>query len=189
MTELSIKTVRLAGNFQSDSIVDGDGLRSVIWFQGCPHKCLGCHNPDSQKFDGGKLVLIEEVIKSLQNLTFQDGITFSGGEPFAQPEALAIIAKEAKRLEFNTWAYTGYTFEQLLTLSENQPAVLEALKAIDILVDGKFDIGQKSLNLKFRGSKNQRIINVKNSLKQGRVVQIQKYRKTKEFVSYQEKFV
>ena len=189
MTELNIKTVRLAGNFQSDSIVDGEGLRSVIWFQGCPHKCLGCHNPDSQDFNGGQIVEIEEVIKTIQNLTFQDGITFSGGEPFAQPEALALLAREAKRLEFNTWAYTGYTFEQLLILAQTRPAIIEALKNIDVLVDGKFDLQEKSLNLKFRGSKNQRIINAPKSLKQGKVALIQKYRKTKEFKVYQEKYV
>jgi len=188
--ELNTNKVRLSLPPQSDSIVDGEGLRTVIWFQGCPHNCLGCHNKDTQNFKGGKVVPIEEMISLLANLDFQDGLTFSGGEPFAQPEALAVLAREAKRLNLNVWSYTGYTYEELIVLSKQNAYILEALKNIDVLVDGRFKLEEKSLNVKFRGSKNQRIINVPKSLKQGRAVLVQKYRKEKEItVAYQEQFV
>jgi len=190
VTELSTKKIRLALPPQSDSIVDGEGLRTVIWFQGCPHSCPGCHNKATQSFDGGTKTLVSEMIKLLGNLTFQDGVTFSGGEPFAQPEGLAILAKEAKNLKLNVWTYSGYSFEELMKMAKTNPWISKALQNIDVLVDGRFRIEEKSLSCKFKGSKNQRIINVPKSLKQGKVVLVQKYRKEKEtIISYQEQFV
>lgn len=167
--------IRLASDLQSDSIVDGEGIRTVIWTQGCPHHCPGCHNPETHDFNGGKLVDIEELKKQIFNLKNQDGITISGGEPFSQIEACMEIAKFAKSIGLNVWCYTGYTFEELL----NRPLAVEFLKYIDVLVDGKFILSEKSLNLKFRGSKNQRIINVKRSLREKRVCTIRKYNMVK----------
>ena len=171
--------LRLASELQKDSIVDGEGLRTVIWFQGCPHNCKGCHNPHSHSFTKGILTDITKIKEYIASLKDQDGITFSGGEPFSQPEALLEIAKYVKEQKLNIWLYTGYTFEQLLNMSEQNPLYLDILKITDVLVDGKFILEEKSLNMKFRGSKNQRILDCKKSIKDKRPVLIQKYRKEK----------
>ncbi len=163
--------IRLASNLQSDSIVDGEGIRTIIWTQGCPHHCPGCHNPETHSFDGGKLVEVEEIKKEISGLLGQDGITISGGEPFSQIEPCLEIAKFAKSLNLNVWCYTGYTFEELLKM----PKAIEFLKYVDVLIDGKFMMSEKSLSLKFRGSRNQRIINVKRSLREKKVCTIRKY--------------
>lgn len=168
------KTIRLAdANLLTDSIVDGEGLRSVIWTQGCSHNCKGCHNPETHDFNKGIEVPIEDVKSKMKDLTLQDGITLSGGDPFFQAEACTEIAKYAKELKLNVWAYTGFLFEDLIKNEKTR----ELLKYIDVLVDGKFMIDKKSLNLKFRGSSNQRIVNVKKSLKDGIAHQITKYDK------------
>ena len=172
--------IRLAADLQSDSIVDGEGIRTVIWTQGCPHNCPGCHNPDTHDFDDGLLVDVEEINKRLDGIKYQDGITFSGGDPLCQPEACLEIAKHAKELGMNIWCYTGYTFEQLMIISKAKPAVLDFLKTVDVLIDGKFLIEEKSLDCAFRGSKNQRIIDVKKSLRENRVCTISKYDKKEE---------
>ncbi len=163
--------IRLADDILTDSIVDGEGLRSVIWTQGCSHNCKGCHNPETHDFNKGVLKDVEFVKEKIKNLNLQDGITLSGGDPFFQIKPCLEIAKFAKKQGLNVWAYTGFTFEDLL---KNKDAV-ELLKQIDVLVDGKFELEKKSLNLKFRGSSNQRIINVAKSLKDGKVRQIKKY--------------
>lgn len=157
----------------SDSIVDGDGLRAVIWTQGCPHHCKGCHNPETWNPSGGVEVDVEKVKKLLDEVTFQDGITLSGGDPFFQIKAITEIAKYAKKIKLNVWAYTGYVFEDLINID----GAKEALKYIDVLIDGPFILEKKSLNCIYRGSTNQRIINVPKSLKDGKVVQIKKYDK------------
>ena len=169
----------LAAPLQTDSIVDGEGLRTVIWFQGCPHNCPGCHNPESHPFKTGIQSTTDEVILELNKIKNQDGITFSGGEPMSQPEALLEIAKYAKEKKMNVWSYTGYTYEMLLKMAEDNNIYKEVLKNIDILVDGPFILSERSLNLKFRGSRNQRIIDVKKSLKSNKIVLIQKYKKEK----------
>lgn len=164
--------IRLADdNILTDSIVDGEGLRAVIWTQGCSHNCKGCHNPNTHDFSKGILKDIEEVKEEIKNLNLQDGITLSGGDPFFQPEACREIAKFAKEQGLNVWAYTGFLFEDLLK-TEKTRAMLDY---IDVLVDGKFELENKSLNIKFRGSTNQRIINVPKSLKDGKTRQIRKY--------------
>lgn len=173
------KTVRLSSPIQRDSIVDGEGLRTVIWFQGCPHHCPGCHNPSSHDFKGGFVKNIDDLITEIKSLKIQDGITFSGGEPMSQPEALLLISKAAKEDNLNLWCFTGYVFEQLIEMSKSNPIYLEVLNYIDVLIDGKFELDQKSLNLKFKGSINQRTIDVKKSLKKGEVVLIPKYKKAK----------
>ena len=164
--------IRLADdNLLTDSIVDGEGLRAVLWTQGCSHNCKGCHNPETHDFNKGVLVEVDEVKQLIKDLTLQDGITFSGGDPFFQPEPCIEIAKFAKEEGLNVWAYTGFLFEDLIKNAKMR----EFLNYIDVLVDGKFELDNKSLNLKFRGSTNQRIINVPRSLKMGKVSQIKKY--------------
>lgn len=167
--------IRLAAYLQPDSIVDGEGIRTVIWTQGCPHHCLGCHNPQTHDVEGGALVDLEEVYEIIDSLEGQDGITFSGGDPFMQPKACSEIAKYARKQGYNIWAYTGYTFEQLMNLSKTKPEIMDFLKEIDILVDGKFELSKKSYNTLFRGSSNQRIVDVKKSLKVNKAVTVEKY--------------
>ncbi len=175
--------IRLAGPIQSDSIVDGEGIRTVIWTQGCIHNCYGCHNPETHSFDAGILTDTEEVIRMLDHLKGQDGITLSGGDPMCQVKACLEIARHAKKIGLNVWCYTGYTFEQLLKMSEIKPSILEFLKYIDMLVDGKFILEQKSLEVKFRGSKNQRIVDVQKSLEAHRAITNLKYEKQEPQIS------
>lgn len=163
--------IRLACDIQKDSVVDGPGIRTVIWTQGCPHHCKFCHNPETHSFKGGKVVLVSDLIKEIEESELQDGITFSGGDPMMQPIPCAEIAKRCKELGLNIWCYTGFLFEELL----EKPDCVEFLKYVDALVDGKFDNDLKSYSAKFRGSKNQRIINVKSSLKKKKAVCFREY--------------
>ena len=164
--------IRLAADLQPDSIVDGEGVRTVIWTQGCSHNCKGCHNPGTHDFNGGFEVDIEEIINEIKNLEGQEGITFSGGDPIFQAEACSLIAKEAKESNLDIWCYTGFKFEDII----NIPKFKEFLKYVDVLVDGKFIEEEKSLNLDFRGSRNQRIIDVQESLKKGKTILVSKYK-------------
>ncbi len=165
--------VRLAQSLQSDSIVDGEGIRTVIWTQGCAHNCPGCHNPQTHSFTSGVLVDVEKVKKQIKDLKLQDGITFSGGDPMFQVDACLEIARFCQSIGLNVWMYTGFTFEQLI--AKHQENIIELLKYIDVLIDGRFILEQKSLNLPFRGSKNQRIIDVQKSLEYGKVITVEKY--------------
>lgn len=167
--------IRLAAYLQADSIVDGEGIRTVIWTQGCPHHCLGCHNPETHDMNGGALVDLEEVFSIIDTLEGQDGITFSGGDPFMQPKACAEIARYARKKGLNIWAYTGFDFESLLELSKRNSDIMDFLREIDVLVDGKFVLSLKSFSCLFRGSTNQRIIDVPRSLKKKKAVLIDKY--------------
>lgn len=154
-----------------DSIVDGPGLRMVIWTQGCIHNCLGCHNPQTHILNGGYEVDVNEIIDEMKKLNLQRGITLSGGEPFLQPEALTLIAEKAKSNNLDVWAYTGFTFEELLDREDRYyNDRINLLCQIDVLVDGKFMLNKKDINLKFRGSYNQRIIDVQRSLNENEVV-------------------
>jgi len=162
--------IRLAAYLQPDSIVDGEGIRTVIWTQGCPHNCLGCHNPETHDLNGGALVELKEIYKIIDDLEGQDGITFSGGDPFLQPLECSMIAKYAKKKGYNIWSYTGYTIEQLLNLSKKKPEIMDFLKQIDILVDGKFILEKKDYSIKFAGSSNQRIIDVPKSLEMKKTI-------------------
>ena len=158
--------IRLASDLQCDSIVDGPGVRMVLWTQGCPHHCEGCHNPQTHAFDQGKLYDVNDLIRQIRKEPLQTGLTLSGGEPFGQSEALLPIARAAKERGLSLWAYSGYTDEQLLA-DETKRKLLELL---DVLVDGRFVQDQKDYRLKFKGSRNQRIIDVPASLSQGTVV-------------------
>jgi anaerobic ribonucleoside-triphosphate reductase activating protein len=174
--------IRLAAYLQPDSIVDGEGIRTVIWTQGCAHNCMGCHNPGTHDFNGGYLTETSEIIEELSDyLEYQDGITLSGGEPFMQAEAVNELAKYAKTLGKSVWAYTGFTFEQLIQMSEKNKYILELLNNIEVLIDGKFDITERSMNLYYRGSKNQRVIDVKKSLEYGKVIVVSRYSREKKY--------
>lgn len=164
--------IRLA-SFISDSIVDGEGIRSVVFTQGCPHNCPGCHNQRSIPFEGGELIDVDDVIHQILQADLKR-VTFSGGEPFVQAEQLYIIAKRLKQEGYNLWSYSGYTFEALLR--HRDPFVQKLLSQLDILIDGRYLIKKKNLAALFRGSTNQRIIDVPQSLKMGEAVIAEKYR-------------
>ena len=164
--------IRLAAPLQRDSVVDGLGVRTVIWTQGCSHNCPFCHNASTQPFDGGYLEEVENIKEELDNLTEQDGITLSGGDPLFQIEAVYEIAKYAKEKGMNIWCYTGFTWEEVLQLGEKNKTYLDFLKEIDVLVDGKFMIEKKDPNCLFRGSSNQRLIDVPKTLQQGKIIVI-----------------
>lgn len=137
-----------------DSVVDGEGFRTVIFFAGCPHYCKGCHNPDSWAIKNGTEMTVNEIVnEALNPLT---DITLSGGDPFFQANVTKEVAKRFKKHGKNIWAYTGWTLEELLT-SQDQDK-LELLSYIDVLVDGRFDLNKRDLTLPFRGSSNQRIL-------------------------------
>ena len=163
------KQIRVAGII-NESIVDGPGIRMVIFAQGCKHKCKGCHNPNTHSFDGGELVDIDKIINDLKKNTLLDGVTLSGGDPFEQAEPFAELAQEVKKIGLNVITYTGYTYEQLMGFASERKGYRELMQNTDLLVDGPFIMEEKSLLLKFRGSKNQRIINVPNSIKNKKVV-------------------
>ncbi len=153
--------LRIAG-LTKESIVDGPGFRYVIFAQGCNHKCQGCHNPDTHSMNQGYDVETDFLIQDILHSKYIDGVTFSGGEPFLQSEAFICIAKALKQHHVHIVAYTGYTLEQII--ADNNSSRLELLRLIDILIDGPYIEELKDINLAFRGSKNQRIIDVANSL-------------------------
>lgn len=161
------QTLRIA-NVICDSIVDGPGLRTVIFVQGCPHHCIGCHNPESWDYNKGTEITVGELLEKIQRNPLCKGITFSGGEPFEQAWALAELAKRLKCSGYEIACYTGYTYEFLY--EKGTPSQKELLNQLDVLVDGPFILEQRSLEIGFKGSKNQRIINVKKSLCQKEVV-------------------
>jgi len=167
--------IRLAAQLQLDSIVDGAGIRTVIWTQGCSHNCKGCHNPETHDFNGGYELDVEDIKKKIDELIGQDGITFSGGDPMFQPEACNEIAIYAKNKGLNIWCYTGFTYEKLIEMSKTKPIYKEFLNNIDVLIDGPFVLSKKSLDCIFRGSTNQRLIDPKKSLMTGNVELITKY--------------
>ena len=156
--------IRLAGEMTTDSIVDGEGIRSVIWTQGCTHNCKGCHNPETHSFEKGFLKDVSDLCKEIEALEFQDGITLSGGDPMCQIEACAEIAKFCQSIGLNVWCYTGYTMEALFKMVPKNPKLKELLENIDVLVDSPFILELKSFDVPFRGSSNQRLIDSKKSI-------------------------
>ena len=151
----------------NDSIVDGPGLRFTVFVQGCVHNCKGCHNPDTHKLYGGKIVDTDYILSEFYSNPLLDGITFYGGEPFLQTEPLFLIAKDIKSSGFNVITYTGFTWEKLM---ENKKKNYELLKYTDILIDGPFVEELKSYDIMFRGSSNQRAIDVFKSFSENKVV-------------------
>ena len=150
-----------------DSIVDGPGIRTTIFSQGCPHHCPGCHNPSTWSFEEGTPMEEEQILQIIQRNPLCRGVTFSGGEPFAQPEGFCQLAILLKAHGYEVASYSGYTFEQLL---HGTAAQQQLLQNIDVLIDGPFILAERSLNLSFRGSKNQRILDVPASLKTGQAI-------------------
>lgn len=158
--------VRLAG-IEPESIVDGPGYRFAVFVQGCPHACPGCHNPETHDFEGGKLIDTEEIIAHLGKNPLVRGLTLSGGEPMLKAEALLGVAEAAKARGMNVWCYTGYTYEQLMEM--NDPAQMALLDVIDVLVDGPYIAAQRSLDLLFCGSRNQRLIDMNKTRETGKI--------------------
>ena len=156
-----------AADVIDESIVDGDGLRLVVFAQGCAHHCPGCHNPSALPFEGGYLTDNETILEKIRKNPLLDGITFSGGDPFFQIGSFASLAKAVNEYivpsnpDFTIMAYTGYTLEELF---QDIKRYLPLLEQIDILVDGPYMASRKSLDLSFMGSSNQRILDVKKSL-------------------------
>ncbi|WP_214875685.1 anaerobic ribonucleoside-triphosphate reductase activating protein [Exiguobacterium sp. CH10] len=138
-----------------ESVVDGPGIRTVIFTAGCPHHCKGCHNPSSWNPAGGEEIEVDEIVRRIK-LSGWDGVTISGGEPFLQSSELAKLVKACKSLGKNVWVYTGYTMEQLVAMQDG--AVQTVLDYADVLVDGRFEQSLRDMGLRFRGSRNQRII-------------------------------
>lgn len=151
------KKLRIAGTI-NDSIVDGPGIRYVIFTQGCPHHCPGCHNPQTHDFSGGREADISQILREIFQNPLLGGVTFSGGEPFCQAEGLLPIAEAIKEKGKHLMIYTGYLLEQLQKM-EN-PAVRRLLELADVLVDGPFLLAEKNLTLSYRGSENQRVIDL-----------------------------
>lgn len=155
--------IRIAG-IEEESIVDGPGIRLVVFTQGCSHKCKGCHNPETHNYNGGYDIGIDDIIKMVKSNPLLDGITISGGDPFEQAYESSRLAKRVKELGLNVIIYTGYRFEEIISKARYDEGFRELLLETDILIDGRFEISKKDLTLPFRGSKNQRMIDVKNSL-------------------------
>ncbi|MBQ8582665.1 MAG: anaerobic ribonucleoside-triphosphate reductase activating protein [Ruminococcus sp.] len=160
--------LRIAGT-ANDSIVDGPGIRFTIFTQGCPHHCEGCHNPQTHDFNGGTITDTDELLNRIKSNPLLDGVTFSGGEPFCQAAALAELGSKIKALGLNIVTYTGYTFEELYA-DRTSNGFGELLSVTDYLIDGPFVLAQKNWEIRFRGSSNQRIIDVTESLKTGTAV-------------------
>ena len=153
-----------------ESIVDGPGIRYTVFTQGCPHHCPGCHNPRPGP-SRGQRTTPPGFVRGLQKDPILKGVTFSGGEPFCQPEPLAELAKLVHGAGKDVACYTGWTYEQLL--EKGDPAVNALLAEVDLLIDGPFVLEQRNLELRFRGSENQRLINMRETRKQGRVVLVE----------------
>ena len=143
-----------------ESIVDGPGLRFTIFTQGCPHRCPGCHNPQTHDFDGGKWMTVEELIGMFDADPLLAGMTFSGGEPFCQPAPLLLLARLVKARGKSVVIYSGYTIEALMEMAAGNKAIDELLSLCDLLIDGPFIEQYKDLDLLLRGSSNQRILDL-----------------------------
>lgn len=166
------RTIRLSG-IAYESLVNGPGMRRVFFSQGCKHNCKGCFNLDTHDFNGGEERDMDELINDVINNPILRGITFSGGDPFERADDFAYMAKAFKEKGLNIWSYTGYTFEDIISNLDKNKGWKDLLYSIDVLVDGKFEEEKMQDGIKFRGSTNQRIIDVKESLKGGKVVTLQ----------------
>ena len=158
-------------------ISNGPGVRVSIFMQGCQFHCKNCFNPETHDFEGGALIDVDEVISELKKIKNQNGITLSGGDPVCQADACYEISKAAHEMGLNVWCYTGFTYEQMLL----NPKMRRLLDQVDVLVDGKFLQEEKSYDIYFRGSRNQRIIDVPKSLEAEQVVLVDKYMKDKDY--------
>ncbi len=150
------RALRVAG-FLDNSLVNGEGLRSVLFVSGCRHNCKGCHNKCMQDFNYGDNVSLDEILDRIKsNIPLIKGVTFSGGDPFEQAAGLSMLAERVHELGLNIWCYSGYTYDEII--NSNDKNKHELLKKIDVLVDGRFVEGLKEGAVKYTGSSNQRII-------------------------------
>jgi len=162
--------MRIAGLVQ-DSIVDGPGLRFAVFTQGCELCCDGCHNPSALDVRGGSEVAVGEIIAEMDKNPLTDGLTLTGGEPFLQAADCVLLAAAARGKGLNVWVYSGATFEELLVLAGSDSSVRELLGLCDVLVDGRFILSERSLSVKWRGSRNQRLVDLPKSLASGQAVE------------------
>lgn len=167
-----MEKIRVAGH-HPESIVDGVGLRFALFMQGCPHRCAGCQNPQTHPFEGGTLRTPEEVFAQIEKNPLLRGVTFSGGEPFAQAVSLVPLARMIRGKGLDLCVYSGWTLEELLQKAETEPDTDALLRLCDVLVDGPFMLGQRTLQKRFAGSRNQRILDVAASLRTGAPVPAQ----------------
>lgn len=162
------QTLRIAGVVR-ESIVDGPGIRFVVFCQGCPHKCPECHNEATHDFQGGYNCEIEKIIKAIDENPLLKGVTFSGGEPVCQSREFLVMAREIKKRNLDIVMFSGYTFEQLQKMAKDDKALEELLTLIDILIDGRYEKDKRDLTLLFRGSSNQRIIDMVKTREEGSI--------------------
>lgn len=163
------KTIRLSG-IAYESLVNGPGMRRVFFAQGCTHNCKGCFNPDTHDFSGGEEREVDFLIKDTLDNPMLSGVTFSGGDPWEQADKFSDMAKAFRKKGLNIWCYTGYTYEYILENKDKRFGWNDLLNNIDVLVDGKFEEDKQLDGLKFRGSTNQRIIDVVESLKNDTII-------------------
>lgn len=162
------KMIRLSG-IAYESLVNGPGVRRVFFSQGCKHNCKGCFNPDTHDFSGGEERDMDELIKDVVENPIIKGVTFSGGDPFERAEEFAYMAKKFKEQGLNVWSYTGYTYEYIMENFDNILGWKDLMLNLDVIVDGRFEEDKKQDGLRFKGSTNQRIIDVKETMKNGRI--------------------
>ena len=153
-----------------DSIVDGDGCRLTVFVQGCARRCPGCQNPETQPMEGGRTIDTTAILQQMAENPILSGVTFSGGEPFLQPAPLASLARAVHQRGLDVWSYSGFTLEELAERAEKDKATRALLSELDVLVDGPYEEAQRDLTLHFRGSRNQRVIDMKKTRKAGRIV-------------------
>ncbi|MCL2056692.1 MAG: anaerobic ribonucleoside-triphosphate reductase activating protein [Oscillospiraceae bacterium] len=156
-----------------ESVVDGPGLRFAVFVQGCPLNCPGCHNPESRDFSGGYEADTDGLLEQFDKNPLLRGLTLSGGEPFSQAAALIPPAKEIKKRGKDIWCYSGYEFEELLEMAKSDSNIRGLLELLDVLVDGPFILSRKDISLPYRGSKNQRLLDVPRSLEAAAAVLFQ----------------
>lgn len=159
--------MRIAG-IVPESIVDGPGFRLTVFVQGCPHGCEGCHNPETHDFAAGTIIDTDEIVSMMRNNPLLDGITLSGGEPFCQSEACRELAQAAKYYGLNVWVYTGFTLREILQRGSGERLFLNY---VDVLVDGPYIQNLRTLDAPWRGSKNQRLIDVRKTISAARIVE------------------
>lgn len=161
--------IRLSGPLEHDNIVNGDGLRAVLWTQGCPNHCYECQNPETWDYGAGFLISIDEIMEQLSKFRGQTGLTFCGGEPFVQPKACKEIADRVrKEFGWDVWSFSGFTYEQIKKAGGD---AWEFLKSLDALIDGPFILSKKDLSLKYRGSSNQRLLHLDHGT--GKIISIE----------------
>lgn len=165
-------TIRITGVVR-ESIVDGPGIRFVVFAQGCPHRCKGCHNEASHDFSAGNECKTEKIVSEIEKDPLISGVTFSGGEPFCQPEGFLDLAMKLKEKKINILAFTGYTYEELAKIQEKNESVKKLIENIDVLIDGPFVWEKRDLTQQFRGSANQRYIDLNATRENGALVELE----------------